>query len=213
MRHPRRIPLALLTLLLTLSAAGCGADDDAAPAKTAATPAASEPEQHEPAFEPGHSKAVRRYYGTPHSHDDAESDGIELDTEEEYHQPPHPAAGGIGDTITLTGTNLGVRMDVTVTGVKAGKRHTTVGLQLVNTGIAIFESPITNAVLVDADGRRARIATGAKAGCSNGFDDIIRLDVGEDGSGCLVFKPIRPKRLQLALEQVPAAAGGRWSLR
>jgi hypothetical protein len=214
MRHPRRIaPTAFSALLLALCAAGCG-DDDAAPVKTAATPAAHEPE-HEATFEPGHSKAVRRYYGTPHTHDEPEVDGLELDTEEEYHQPPHPATGEIGDTITLTGTNLGVRMDVTVTSVKTGKRHTRVGIHLANTGIAIFESRLTRSFVVDADGRRARLATGAKAPCSNGLGDILRLDVGQKRAGCLVYRSSgsRPVRLQLALEEVPAAAGGRWSLR
>jgi hypothetical protein len=188
MRHARRIPrTAFLTLLLALCAAGCGGDDPA-PAETAATPVASEPEQEQ---------------------------GLVLDTEEEYHQPPQPATGGIGDTITLTGTNLGVRLEVTVTKVKAGERRTTVGLRLVNTGIAVFDSQLTKSFVVDADGRRARLSKGVKAKCSDGLQDAIWLDVGEERTGCLVFPSSgsRPARLRLALEQVPAAEGGRWSLR
>jgi hypothetical protein len=220
MHHPVRIPpIALLTLLLAVCLAGCGSDG-AAPAETAAPPAetAAPPAVHKPAFEPGHAKAVRDYYGAPHTHgdDDPAPDGIKLDTEEEYHQPPRPATGHVGDTITLTGINLGVRMDVTVTGVKARRRTATVGLRLENSGIAIFESTLAQSVLVDGDGRRARVAAGVKAPCSNGFHDVLRIDVGRKRSGCLVYatpRGFRPERLQLALEQVPAAAGGRWSLR
>ena len=64
--------------------------------------------------------------------------------------PPHPASGGLGDTIVLTGTNLGVRMAVKVTAVTgpvraaraapAGKRYVGIRLRMKNTGVAIFES-------------------------------------------------------------------------
>lgn len=217
-RRPR--PTILLTLLLTLALAGCGSDGEP-PAETAATPApAPSPAAAEEAFEPGHSNAVRRYYGDPHTHEEPVSeDGIQLDSEAEYHQPPQPATGEIGDTITLTGTNLGVRMQVTVTGLapvrRAGERYTAVRLRVVNDGTAIFEAPLTNAVLVDAAGRRARATAGVRAACSRGFDDLLRIDVGEKRAGCVLFPAsrARPARLQLALEQVPAAAGGRWFLR
>jgi hypothetical protein len=216
MHHPRRFPpIVLLALLLALSAAACGADE---PAPTAATPT---PPPAEPAqephvdFEPGHSKAVRDYYGEVHNHPAPDSeDGITLDSEEEYRQPPHPAAGGIGDTITLTGSNLGVRMEATVTGVATSGRFTTVGLRLANTGIAIFDSQIKSAVLVDADGRRARVKAGVTAPCSKGFQDPLWIDVGAERSGCLVFaRTARPAELRFALEQVPVEAGGKWTLR
>ena len=52
---------------------------------------------------------MRDYYGDGHDGDG----GVEA----EYHQPPKPATGGIGDAITLTGTNIGVRLRVTPTRV------------------------------------------------------------------------------------------------
>jgi hypothetical protein len=56
---------------------------------------------------------------------------------------------------------------------------------------------------------------GVKAACSRGFDDVVRIDVGASARGCLLFQvpaSARPRQFQLALEQVPAAAGGRWRL-
>jgi hypothetical protein len=214
MHHPLRFPPTLLvTLLLALAAAGCG---DGEPASTAATPTPAAPaEEPHVDFEPDHAKAVRDYYGEIHVHAaPASDDGIPLDSEEEYKQPPRPATGGIGDTITLTGTNLGVRMQATVTGVERTGRHTTVGLRLENTGIAIFDSQINSAILVGADGKQTRVKSGVKAPCSKGFQDPLWIDVGDKQSGCLVFaRTERPAELRFALEQVPADAGGRWSLR
>ena len=57
---------------------------------------------------------------------------------------------------------------------------------------------------------------GVEADCSNGFDGTVRIDVGERARGCLLFElpeSARPRELQLALETVPAEAGGRWRLR
>jgi hypothetical protein len=216
MHHPRRFPPTLLALLLALAAAACGADE---PAPTVATPtptpSAHADEEPHVDFEPGHAEAVRDYYGDIHVHAAPESeDGLVLDSEEEYKQPPHPASGGIGDTITLTGTNLGVRMKATVTGVETGDRYTTVGLKLKNTGIAIFDSQIRGGVLVGADGKRSRVMPGIKASCSNGFQDPLWIDVGLTQRGCLVFaRTERPEELWFSLEQIPPAAGGRWTLR
>ena len=64
----------------------------------------------------GYSQGVKDFYGSD-VHPETEEGSIE-DVEAEYHQPPKPAEAGLGETITLTGTNIGVRMRVTVTGVK-----------------------------------------------------------------------------------------------
>src|SRR3712207_1003707 len=88
---------------LAALAAGCGSSD---PAPSAAPEPAATQEAEQHAFEPGHSRAVREYYR--HSADEEAHDNVEA----EYHQPPRPATGGIGDTITLTGTNIGVRARV-----------------------------------------------------------------------------------------------------
>ena len=150
----------------------------------------------------------------------------EADIEAEYHQPPRPATGGIGDTITLTGTNVGVRLRTTVTGVdddvtaarppRAGTRYAGIGLRLVSTGIAVHDSPLQNALLRYGAGEETPPVLGVEADCSNGFDGTVRIDVGERARGCLLFEvpeSARPRELQLALETVPAEAGGRWGLR
>lgn len=221
----RRLAQLLPLMILGLLAAGCGDGDRA---ETAATPAPPAAEEHgaeaEHDFEPGHSKAVREYYGAAHSH--GETGGFGGETEAEYHVPPHPASGGLGDTIVLTGVNLGVRMAVKVTAVTgpvraahaapAGKRYVGIRLRMKNTGVAIFESTLREAVVTDDRGRRARVVTELEAGCSNGLHTLVRIDVGDRAAGCLLFAlpdGRRPQTLELALEQVPAAAGGRWSLR
>ena len=41
----------------------------------------------------------------------------------------------------------------------------------------------------------------------------MRLDVSRQARGCVLFPATNdPQELQLALEQVPAEAGGRWEL-
>jgi hypothetical protein len=201
------LPIALLSALL----AACGGDSK--PATSAPTPAATVTDEHQ--LE-GYSQGVVDYYGDPHEHTGDESGNIEA----EYRKPPLPAEAGLGETITLTATNIGVRLGVTVTGVESvrgtsRRRYTAVKLRLENTGIAIFESQLTAATLTGADGTPRPLEVGAKAACSDGFDALLRLDVGDEASGCILFPAAGgepPARLQLALEQVPVTAGGIWNL-
>jgi hypothetical protein len=213
--------------VLAVLTAGCGSNEAERsasqpapePEPAEATPAATPAPTAEP-FEKGHSRAVREFYGGGDAPVPPSSD-----VEAEYHQPPRPATGAIGDTITLTGTNVGVRLRTTVTGlvdnVRAtespgpGMRYVGVKLRLRSTGIAIHESALQSARLRYAGGA-AEPALGVKAPCSNGFDDTVRLDVGLKARGCLLFEVpenAHPRELLLALETVPAAAGGRWRLR
>jgi hypothetical protein len=204
-------------------AAGCGSGDDQEPAAARTTVAAPAPTASpEPetghGFEKGHSRAVREYYGDVH--------GPEAGIEGEYHQPPSPATGSIGDTITLTGSNIGVRFDVTVTGLidpattarrpREGMRYVGVGLQMISTGITILDDELNDGLLRYGARGRAPAVLGVKAGCSNGFQRVIRIEVGLAEQGCMLFElpsSARPRQFQLALEQVPAQAGGRWRLR
>ena len=213
--------------VLAVLTAGCGSNESERsaaqpapePEPAEATPAATPAPTAEP-FEKGHSRAVRRFYG---GGDAPVPPGADI--EAEYHQPPRPATGAIGDTITLTGTNVGVRLRTTVTGLvepaktsqppRAGKRFVGVGLRLRSTGMAIHESALQSARLRYAGGA-AKPALGVKAPCSHGFDGTVRLDVGLQARGCLLFElpeNADPRELALALETVPAAAGGRWRLR
>jgi hypothetical protein len=220
---PKSLGVAAVFLVLV---AGCGGDD--APRAASTTPEATTPTPTATAtatvtaepFEKGHSRAVREYYGGGEAPVPPEAD-----IEAEYHQPPRPATGAIGDTITLTGANIGVRLRTTVTGLvdpvgaarrpDAGKRHVGVGLRLKSTGIAVHDSPLQSARLRYAGGA-AEAVPGVEAECSNGFDGAVRIDVGDEARGCLLFQvpeSARPRELLLALETVPAEAGGRWSLR
>jgi hypothetical protein len=204
--------------VLAALAAGCGSGESSsgATAPTATPTATPEADRR---FDKRHSRAVRDYYAGSQNHAEG---GVEA----EYHQPPRPATGRIGDTITLTGTNIGVRLRVTPTGVveptstarpaRDGKRWLAVRLNLRSTGIAIHDDTLQNALMRYGPAGRARPVLGVKADCSNGFDDVVRIDVGDRARGCLLFetpRPARPRQFQLALEQVPAEAGGRWRLR
>lgn len=203
--------------VLGVLVAGCGSE--AAPTAAPTPTATPEPLAGEP-FEREHSRAVREFYGGGEA-----PVAPEADVEAEYHQPPRPATGAIGDTITLTGTNIGVRLDTTVTGVvdpvetsrspDPGERYVAVGLRLDSTGIAIHDSTLESARLRYAGGA-AEPVLGVEADCSHGFDATVRIEVGLEARGCLLFElpqDAEPRELVLALEQIPFAAGGRWRLR
>lgn len=214
--------------VMTALAAGCGSGDDQEPAAATtpvatpvATPAPTTAPDAEAGhdFEKGHSRAVRKWYGDVHS---AEDGGVEA----EYHQPPRPATGGIGDTITLTGANIGVRLDVTVTELldpvtaarppRPGMRFVGVAVEAISTGITIHDDEFNDGLLRYGARGRARALMRVKASCSQGFHRIVRIEVGASASGCVLFeipRRARPRQFQLALEQVPAEAGGRWRLR
>ena len=102
-------------------------------------PRAQSEEQHD--LE-GYSPGVVEYYGQSHEHEDSEAGSIEA----EYHQPPKPAEAKLGETITLTGTEIGVRFDVTVTDVKPVEDDLmAVYVTLKSTGIAIYDRPMEQA--------------------------------------------------------------------
>ena len=122
----------------------------------------------------------------------------------------------MGETIELTGTEIGVRFDVTVTDVKpVDDDLMAVYLKLVNTGITVYERPLEQASITYPGEDPTPLDKDASAECSNGFDDILRIDVGRSRSGCLLFPrsgDAMPERVQLALEVVPTDAGGIWNL-
>jgi hypothetical protein len=196
-----------LFLIALLVLAGCGGSENAQ--TSTPTPAAAEaPPAHD--LE-GYSAGVIDYYGAPHEHA-----GETGNVEAEYHQPPKPAEAGMGETITLTGTNIGVRMEVTVTGVeRVDDRLVAVKLRLDNTGITVYEAPLEHATVTYPGGEPQGVALDATAECSNGFDEVLRLDTARSRDGCLLFEAdgdALPERFQLALEVVPVEAGGIWNL-
>ena len=101
-------------IAFTVLLAGCGdSKDDPSPA--AATPAPTEAEAHVDEDLEGYSQGVKDYYGEVHTSTTGDD---HIDVETEYHQPPKPAEAALGEPITLTGTNIGVRLKVTPTKVE-----------------------------------------------------------------------------------------------
>jgi hypothetical protein len=195
----------LASVALALALGACGGNDRAA----TPTPTAAEAGPLD-----GYSEGVKNYYGTDVP-PEAEEGSIEA-VEAEYHQPPKPAEAGLGETITLTGSNIGVRMRVTVTGVKRVSSYQAVELELESTGITNYDGPISSATLTYGGGEPQPLAEGATAPCSKdlGFETIF-IPVGGKASGCLLFPTSEsgePERFQLALETVPVEAGGIWNL-
>ena len=189
---------ALIAALLALGAfavvaAGCGSEDPPAATTAAALPT------------------------------EADSHAVEA----EYDQPPKPARTTLGKPIVLNGINIGVRLRVVATRVLdpapgvgkpagTGKRYVAVELTALSTGIAVFESDIRSAALSYGPGRVAQPVRTVTASCSNGFDTVVRLDVGDRITGCLLFRvpdDAKPRSLQLALESRPVQDGGTWALR
>jgi hypothetical protein len=204
------------TIVVAALLAGCGGDKKAntPPATATATAADGGHEDVQVDRKPltGYSKGVRDYYGDEVPL--ASTGDQELDIEIEYHQPPDPPEAGLGDTITLTGTNIGIRLAVTASKVEDLDEFTAVDLALENTGIAIHDDAFREATVTYDDGKTVRVKA-AKASCSNGFDGVVRLDVSRKDRGCLLFEKsgdAKPQRFQLALENVPVTAGGIWNL-
>jgi hypothetical protein len=199
----------LLLLIPLLAAAGCG--HDARPSSSAAPEATATPAAANPLA--GYSEGVRKYY------DGAQLDAADdpsADAEVQYFQPPMPAKTAAGDAITLTGSNIGVRMRVTVSGTHAvhvkGKPYTAVDVKLENIGITVYQGELRQARMTFGDGSTRPVAT-AGAACSNGLNRDFYIDVSHSRRGCLLFPADGDaKRLQLALETVPAEAGGIWDL-
>ncbi len=197
----------LASVVLALAFGACG-DNDRANTPTP-TPTAAEADRLE-----GYSQGVKDFYGTD-AHPETEEGSIE-DVEAEYHQPPKPAEAGLGGTITLTGTNIGVRLRVTVTGVKRVSKYLAVDLAFESTGITNYEGPFESAAVTYGDGTPKRVVEGATASCSKDITQpTVFIPVGAKARGCLLFPPSgsrTPDRFQLALETVPVEAGGIWNL-
>jgi hypothetical protein len=202
--------VAALAVLL----AGCGGDKKAADTTPTATPTPTAPARHADPDLAGYSQGVKDYYVEIHNEPTGDA---ETDIETEYHQPPRPAEARLGEPITLTGTNIGIRLQVTPTKVETVGDHVAVHLKLENTGITVYEAPLRQAALSYGDAAPVPVDIGASAACSNGFEaETLRLDVGRKTTGCLLFPAPdgdeEPTRFQLALEIVPTDAGGIWNL-
>jgi hypothetical protein len=207
--------MRMLLSVIALSAllAGCGGSDPEPPPAVAPATETEEPNNEHELDLSGYSPGVREYYGGAHEHADTEMGNAEA----EYHQPPKPAEAKLGEPIELTGTEIGVRFKVTPTKVApVGKDLMAVYLTLKSTGVTIYDRPMEMASITYPGELPTPLDTEATAKCSNGFDDILRIDVSRSRKGCLLFPRSgnkQPERFQLALEVVPTLAGGIWHLR
>jgi len=207
----KAVPILALVALL----AGCGDGDKQDPKPTPTATATATVAQDDPLA--GYSEGVRNYYGGA---DPTAVDDPNADAEVRYFQPPRPGEAKLGEQIILTGANIGVETGVTVTKVDTvkvdGKDYAAVELALDNGvgGITVLDTELKSATVTFPGGKTVPVAErGVKAPCSNKFDDLVRLDVGDKQKGCLLFPgDQQPERFQMALETVPAEAGGIWNL-
>ena len=204
----KAVPIFALVAIL----AGCGgsATPDPTPTATAtATVAATD-------GLPGYSEGVREYYAGAQL-DAADDPGADAETK--YFQPPRPAEANLGETIRLTGANIGVQVDVTprtVEQVEAdGEKYTAVNVEFNNDagGITVLDGEMP-AELTYADGKAKPAVKDVQAGSCKATVHV-RIDVGDKQSACLLFPASgsEPERLQLSLETVPVTAGGIWNLK
>ncbi|KOG45271.1 hypothetical protein ADK75_31950 [Streptomyces virginiae] len=137
------------------------------------------------------------------------------------------APGGSGETISLTGSEPGARLDVTLTQVvdpatPAGPndpdgpdRLVATRFRLENTGTAVYrDSPAPATHLLDADGRRF---TGIDLPTTAGpaFPASVTLDPGATAEGFVTFRipaGAEPAAVQFALDAGLADDVGQWSL-
>ena len=142
----KAVPIFALVLML----AGCGGGDKQDPEPT--TPPPATPTATVAAGDPlaGYSEGVRNYYSGA---DPSAVDDPNADAEVRYFQPPRPGEAKLGETITLTGSNIGVETAATVTKVEAvpvdGEEYTAVELELDNGvgGITVLDSEMKSATL------------------------------------------------------------------
>ncbi|MDD9380680.1 hypothetical protein M8Z33_29305 [Streptomyces sp. ZAF1911] len=146
-----------------------------------------------------------------------------------------PGPDASGETVSLTGTAPGARLDVTLVRVTdpAGPapddadRLVSVQLHLENTGTAVYEdSPAAATHLMDSEGHRftgaslptetgAAGATGATGATGPGFPEIVILDPGSTATGLVAFRLPRDAGLaavQFALDGGLANDVAQWSL-
>ncbi|MCX4782301.1 hypothetical protein [Streptomyces sp. NBC_01264] len=146
-----------------------------------------------------------------------------------------PRPGASGETVSLTGSDPGERLDVTLTGVAdpagpapgGADRLVSVELRLENTGTAVYEdSPAAATHLLDSEGRRfTGLSASAEAGAAGApdaadaagavFPDTVTLDPGSTATGSVAFRVPGDAGLaavQFALDGGLANDVGQWSL-
>ncbi|MFJ9899751.1 DUF4352 domain-containing protein [Streptomyces sp. NPDC091280] len=140
----------------------------------------------------------------------------------------------VGDTLSLTGTNTGEKLDVTVVKVvdpagagpydhpSSGKRFVSVQFRLKNTGTAVYkDSPSNGTTVIDKDGQRFSASlNNSTAGPP--FPGSVTVGTGKTALGFITFEVPTASRIvsvQFAMNsgfsddvgewQLPSASSGR----
>ncbi|WP_405747797.1 DUF4352 domain-containing protein [Streptomyces canus] len=142
--------------------------------------------------------------------------------------PAAPKQAGVGDTITLKGSEDGSRLDVTVvkvadpaksadeyTSPEDGKRWIGVQFRLVNSGSKAYgDSPGNGAQIYDADGQQfGTVFADITAGPSMSSD--VKLKPSAKALGWIVFevpKGVKADTVQFAMDSGFADQAGEWKL-
>ncbi|WP_052422885.1 DUF4352 domain-containing protein [Nonomuraea candida] len=135
----------------------------------------------------------------------------------------------VGGSITLQGTDPGLKMSVTVNRLvnpatpasdllkpKTGNKFAAVEITLANVGQAVYsEMPSIGAWLIDAEGQqyRSTIVHDVREGQS--FGGTANINGGDSRKGVIVFEvpqAARPAKFQFALNSGIASQKGEWTL-
>jgi flagellar basal body-associated protein FliL len=160
---------------------------------------------------------------TPHPPKPVRSD----DTASQTPADTQPAAAAVGGTLSLEGTDPGLKVDVTVTKVtdpatpaneylkpKTGNRYVAIEVRLDNKGQAVYEdSPSNGAALIDDQGQQY----------SNTFGEVregvvlsgVTVSPGDSRKGVILYeipKGVKLAKFQFGLNSGFAAQKGEWKL-
>ncbi|MEV4290299.1 DUF4352 domain-containing protein [Nonomuraea bangladeshensis] len=144
---------------------------------------------------------------------------------------PSSSAAALGQPLTLTGTDPGVSVAVTVEQLVSpatpadelfkpatGNRYVAVQLALVNQGQSAYSDTLgTGALLVDGAGQEYRANPTARVSEAQSFDGAgaVTIGVGESRRGALVFEipeTATPVTFRFALDGGLATQKGEWRL-
>ncbi|MFC8344161.1 DUF4352 domain-containing protein [Streptomyces sp. NPDC057280] len=134
----------------------------------------------------------------------------------------------VGDTVSLTGTERGERLDVTVTKVvdpaptdpdgfqpDAGNHYVAVQFRLKNTGTAVYkDSPSNGATVIDKAGQRFDSTLGSSA-AGPAFPGSITVGPGKTALGFITFEVPDGSRIvtvQFAMDSGFADDVGEWAV-
>jgi hypothetical protein len=151
----------------------------------------------------------------------------EPDKKESNSGPAASPKAGLGDSITLKGSDT--KMRVTVTKVvdplpapefqepDHGKRYVGVYVKLRNVGSTTYDdSPSNGATLITSGDEQADSTLLEGGDCSSDFASSAKISPGSQEQGCIAFqikRSKRPRRFQFGLDSGFGPQTGEWSLR